>query len=309
MPFFRTSDCFYISNERIVIKEWIGKGEQADIYSVINVDRGRLMAAKHMYGAFSTNSQLFYKKLKILSQYQAPHRSMVWPQMVSDYDYDTNSLIYIMDLLPEGYKPIAYAMKPKNWGVLTDKQRIILSSRLVEAFATLHKKGFFYCDISGDNILYKLDQNGNIDIKIIDCDNVSIESQNLGLLGSGLFRAPEVLLGCTPNFKSDAHALAVAIFRLLVGTHPLDGTLTKSVHYTPQMVTEYFGYKPMYIFGKDSTNLPCCHQYTVLYNRLPPNVKLYFDVMFCNNSLHNSNDRPGLETLYTIFREEERNVQ
>lgn len=301
MPHFRPGDCLFVKNERVVIKKCIGSGNQADVYRVLNIDRHKEMAMKHLYGFYSTNSQLFYRKLAILSQYPAPHPSMVWPIMVSDFEINTGAFVYLMDLLPSDFKPIAVAMKSKNRNLLTDVQRLSLSKKLVEVFSTLHSKSFIYCDISGDNIYYRFDEHGNADVRIIDCDNVSMEGQSLGLLGTGLFRSPEVLLGKAPTKRSDAHALTVTIFRLLIGTHPLDGKYTRSVPFTPDSVLSNFGKNPQYIFSPNSTNGPISDKYNQRYLSLSSPLKLYFDVMFCNDCLHNSEKRPDLTMLYKIL--------
>lgn len=301
MPHFRTGDCLHIKNERIVIKKCIGSGNQADVYLVLNIDRQKEMAMKHLYGYYSTNAQLFYKKLSLLSQFPAPHPSLVWPQLVSNFEYNTGAFVYLMELLPPDLKPIAYAMKNKNRKSLTEGQRKELAIKLVEIFATLHRKDFIYCDISGDNIYYRIDQSGHAEIKVIDCDNVSMEGQSLGLLGTGLFRAPEVLLGGAPTTKSDAHALSVTIFRLLVGTHPLDGKYTRSVPFTPENVTENFGKKPQYIFAGNTNNPPINDKYSQRFASLSSQLQLYFNVMFCNDCLHNGSKRPDLDMLYKIL--------
>lgn len=302
MPHFRTGDCLYIKNERVVIKKCIGSGNQADVYLVLNIDRHKDMAMKHLYGYYSTNAQLFYKKLCLLSQFPAPHPSMVWPQLVGDFEYNTGAFVYLMDFLPPDFKPIAYAMKGKNRNLLTDRQRKELALKLVEVFDTLHQKNFIYCDISDGNIYYRIDHNGNAEIKVIDCDNVAMEGQNLGLLGTGLFRAPEVLLGGAPTAKSDAHALSVTIFRLLVGTHPLDGKYTRSVPFTPENVAENFGKNPQYIFAGNNNNPPISDKYFLRFTSLSSQLQLYFNVMFCNDCLHNSNKRPDLDMLYKIIK-------
>lgn len=304
MPYFKQRDCLYIENQTIIFEKCIGTGRQADVYRVINYDKKKYMALKHMYGAFSTNPQLFFKKLNILCQFESPHTSLIWPCSVGSYDLETQSFVYSMELLPPDYKPVATAMKNKDRGRITDNQREMIAIKLTDVFATLHKKGFLYCDISGSNIFYKINPDGTVDVKVIDCDNISIEGYNLGLLGTGLFRSPEVLLGGKPSFQSDAHSLAVAIFWLFVGTHPLDGQLTRSMPFTKELVKEYFGQRPIYIFDKNSLNPPSHDRYIQRFNSLPLHLQMYFNLMFCQRSLHDSQYRPDLEMLYKILTEE-----
>lgn len=81
-------------------------------------------------------------------------------------------------------------------------------------------------------------------MRVLDCDNISLTGESLGLAGSGLFRAPEVMLGASPTEMSDAYALAVAAFRMLTGCHPLDGVRTHAQPFTPEFVKESFGKIP-----------------------------------------------------------------
>ena len=298
MPYFRQGDCLYINNERIVVDKCIGQGSQADVYRILNYDRQKKMALKHMYGYYATNPQVFHKKCTLLSKFPAPHLGLVWPLSVGDYNFNTNSFAYLMDLLSSDYKPLARAIK--NREALTDSQRISLAKKLVEIFETLHRQRFIYGDISDKNIFYRFDEFGNADIRVIDCDNVTMEGHSLGLLGTGLFRAPEVLLGGNPTVSSDVHALTVAIFRLLVGTHPLDGKRTRTVPLTPETVLDNFGRHPEYIFSTLHSNEPLNETYRQRYLSLSPELRLYFDVMFCSVCLHNAS-KPDLEKMLKIL--------
>ena len=300
MPYFRRGDCLRIGGERVVVEEFIAGGAQADVYRVLNVDRKENMAMKHLYGGYANNSGLFYRKVKLLSDYPAPHPRLIWPEAVSRFEPETGTFVYLMQLLPPDYKPIAYIMKrPEIMGSAQKKQ---LAVQLTEIFSTLHRKGFIYSDISAGNIYYRIDEAGQTDIRVIDCDNVSIRGQSLGLFGTGLFRAPEVLLGAVPTESSDAHALAVALFRMMVGCHPLDGIYTRSIPFTPEMVEECFGRRPEYIFSGRGTNGPTRQGYVDRFESLSPQLQLFFNVMFCNDCLHNPDKRPTADMLLTILQ-------
>lgn len=305
MPHFEQNDRLNIENQTIIFKEYIGTAGNSDVYKVINNDKKKYMALKHMYGYYSTNPQLFYRNLKHLCQLESPHTSLVWPYSVGTYNHDTQSFVYLMELLPPDYKPLVSVMKDKDRGQITENQRRMIAIKITDVFATLHKKGFIYCDISGRNIVYKINQDGAVDVKVINCDNISFDGLTLGLRGTGLFRSPELFLGGNPSFQSDAHALAVIIFWLFVGTHPLDGKLTRSKPFTIDLVKESFGDNPVYIFEKNSINPPIHDRYLQRFNSLSPQLQMYFNLMFCQSSLHNSQHRPDLEILYKILTEED----
>ena len=300
MPYFRRGDCLRLGGERVVVEGFIAGGSQADVYRVLNVDRKENMAMKHLYGKYANDTGLFYRKVKLLTDYPAPHPRLVWPEAVSRFDPETGTFAYLMKLLPSDYKPIAYIMKrPEIVGSVQKKQ---LAVQLAEVFSTLHRRGFIYSDISADNIYYWIDEAGQTDIRVIDCDNVSIREKSLGLFGTELFRAPEVILGAVPTESSDAHALAVALFRMMVGCHPLDGIYTHSIPFTPQMIEECFGRRPEYIFSENGTNGPAGKRYVERFESLSPQLQLFFNVMFSSRCLHDPNKRPTADMLLTILQ-------
>jgi len=272
---------------------------QADVYEVVDVDRQKVMAMKHLYGFYATNTNLFYKKVQLLARYPAPHPRLVWPEAVGSFDSETGSFVYLMENLPPDYKPIALVMrKPES---VSDIQRKQMAVQLAEIFSTLHGKGFIYGDISENNICYRIDENGQADIRVIDCDNVSIRGKSLGVFGSGLFRAPEVMLGGFPTESSDAYALAVAVFRMMVGCHPLDGVYTQSIHFTSEMVEQCFGKNPEYIFS-GGENGPVRDRYKERFESLSPQLQIFFNFIFCSTCLHIPEKRPTADMLLTILK-------
>mgnify|MGYP002576749739 FL=1 len=304
MSYFERGDCLTVGGDRIVIDEFLSSGMQADVYRVIDVDRGKHgkhMVIKHLYGDYCNNKKLFFNKVKILSTHPAPHARLIWPQGVSAFDEKTDSFVYLMEEVPEEYEPIALIMKHQNR--LTAEQKIQICIQMAEVFSSLGSNGFIYSDISGTNIRYGIDSNGRTDVRVIDCDNVSLRGESLGVAGSGLFRAPEVMLGCSaPTEFSDAYALTVAVFRILIGSHPLDGIYTHRQPLTPELVQEYFGKTPEYIFSEGTKNGPTEEYYRERFEHLPPQLQLYFNVMFSKESLHHPEKRPTAQMLLTILQ-------
>ena len=65
------------------------------------------------------------------------------------------------------------------------------------------------------------------DVLICDNDNVVGHGQYSGILGKARYKAPEVVRGDKqPDKNTDRHSLAVILFMLLVGDHPLEGKRT-----------------------------------------------------------------------------------
>lgn len=299
MPYFRKGDCITVGNERIVVEKFLSSGMQADVYRIVNFDRKKHMVIKHLYGDYCSNKKLFYRKVKLLSTRPAPHARLIWPQAVSEFDEKTGGFVYLMDELSE-YDPIAMLMKDPER--LPMGQKLEICKQMAEVFSSLANKGFIYSDVSGTNICYGIAPDGRVDVRVLDCDNVSLRGESLGLAGTGLFRSPQVLLGASPTEMSDVYALAVAAFRMLVGCHPLDGVRTHAQPFTPEFVKESFGKNPEYIFAEATENAPLDEFYRQRFEKLPAQLQLYFNVMFSNKCLHEPEKRPTAQMLLTILQ-------
>lgn len=298
MPHFKPASCIQIGEEHLMVDECLGSGGQADVYRVLNFDRKRYQAMKHLYGVYADNRLTFYKKVQVLAKFrnQPPHPDLVWPEAVSELEDTTESFCYLMDLLPPGYKNVAQIMK--NPDRLPFAQRKELCIRLADIFSALHEQRYIYADISDSNILYHIDRDGGVHLKVIDCDNISLEGKSLGLKGTGLFRAPEILTERSlPTIQSDLHALAVAVFRMLIGCHPLDGCRTRSEAFTPENIVKYFGEEPEYIFSRRGENPPCSREFTERFLKLGDALQMYFQLMFSPTRLAGTGERPSAEIL------------
>lgn len=96
------------------------------------------------------------------------------------------------------------------------------------------------------------------DVLICDNDNVMGHGQSSGVLGKARYMAPEVVRGDkTPDKQTDRFSLAVILFMLLVGDHPLEGSKTNVPALTNKYDKKFFGTEPLFIFDEhDSSNKP-----------------------------------------------------
>ena len=131
--------------------------------------------------------------------------------------------------------------------------RIFIGYIVAKAFRELEKNNLSYCDISGNNILVKLDK--TVSIKMIDIDNIYVAGKGTAaVLGTPRYIAPEVISRQkNPDVLSDNYSLAVILFELLRVGHPyisddiLDGT--------PEDEEAALAGKHEYITDDNSTNM------------------------------------------------------
>ena len=95
---------------------------------------------------------------------------------------------------------------------------------IAHLFKRVHFKGWCYKDINEGNIYIN---NKTGDIRIIDCDNISVQSTKT-IKGTDGFMAPEVYVTSTPDTYTDYFSMAVLFYRLFVGGFPMDGKKTRN---------------------------------------------------------------------------------
>ena len=129
--------------------------------------------------------------------------------------------------------------------------------QLTDAFLRLHSNGLCYRDISFANVFF--DPNTG-DVLICDNDNVDISGTvKGGVLGTPRFMAPEVVRReGVPSDETDRYSLAVLLFFLLFGGHPLDGEREARIRCLDVPALErLYGTSPLYIWDPgDPSNRP-----------------------------------------------------
>lgn len=304
MAHFDKGDMIPFRNEQntvLRVDELIGSGSQADVYRALDILSGCYVAAKHCYGPYADNKDLFYQKVKVLARNAPPHPDLCWPMAVSPLTKD-KTFVYTMPLL-KGYRCLTGVITGKDQ--LTDQQKAQIIYKAAAVMMALHEKKFVHGDISDRNIMYRLESDGSISVKFIDCENISLPGFSFGLQGSGKFRAPELLLPDPdrdddrpqpPSKSSDCFAMQVLALRCFLRRHPLDGELARSRRADDHDgFLEYYARNPRFIFD-GTTNSPGPNV-TAKWKKLPMPMQIYFRDAFSQRSLHHKECRSGMEEL------------
>lgn len=304
MAHFNPNDMVpFHDQDRTVLRmgQLIGSGSQADVYLALDILQNRYVAAKHCYGNYANNRELFYKKVRALARHDSPHPDLCWPANVSPLTKE-KSFLFTMPLL-EGYRPLTGVITGKDGLTMAQKVRLLYDA--ADILRSLHEKKFVYGDISDRNILYRLEPDGRIRVKFVDCENITLPGFSFGLQGTGKYRAPELLLPDpdredghpqAPSIHSDAFAFQVLAFRVLLRRHPLDGELARSCRADDhEGFLEYYARQPRFIF--DGNLNPPGPEVTKKWKQLPALMQVYFQDCFCQRSLHHKQHRSGMEEL------------
>lgn len=128
---------------------------------------------------------------------------------------------YIMELVDmNAYKSVP---KLRHGDTYPDADVLCTAGyNIAHFFRRVHKRGKCYKDINEGNV-YINTRTG--DIRVIDCDNISVQSVKV-IKGTDGFMAPEVYSTETPDTYTDYYSMAVLLYRMLVGGFPMDGRKT-----------------------------------------------------------------------------------
>lgn len=288
-----------LNNDVIVIVDTIGSGGTADTYKVLNTTKNTYQCAKHLYGGlYTVDSEKYYKKCTIMFKYESPHPAFVWCKDfgISTYYEETKSFIYVMELL-NGYQSVATIIR--NPEIMKIRDRIKICTVLAEASKDAIQKGLIYGDWSANNVMWKMKPDGEIAVRVIDCDPMSIQGFPLGLGGTGKYRSPEVMKGADQSQQSDIFSLGVLTFRLFCGRHPLDGFRTRSEPETYESIIKYYADEPIFIFDGEE-NAPS-RLVRKRFNSLPRPLQIYYRYIFSNDSLHGRADRFDYDKFLLIL--------
>lgn len=302
MAHFKKDDIvpFHDTNNTVLrMDKLIGSGSQADVYRALDILKCRSVAVKHCYGPYADNKDLFYKKVVTLASHPSPHPDLCWPEKVSPLTKN-KAFLYTMPLL-EGYRPLTGVITGED--PVTDIQKAAILYKAAAALNALHKNRFVYGDVSDRNIMYRIESDGTVSVKIIDCENITLPGFSFGLQGSGKYRAPELLLPDPdredglpqpPSIHSDAYAFQVLAFRVLLRRHPLDGELARTCRADDhEGFLEHYARNPRFIF--DGTSNSPGPRVTRKWEKLPRPMQIYFRDCFSQTSLRRKERRSGME--------------
>jgi DNA-binding helix-hairpin-helix protein with protein kinase domain len=271
--FTRTKDGKHFSGSKL-----LGTGGQGEVWSA-SLD-GKDVAVKVYHANSATKAQR--EVIERLVDKGAPAEYFLWPLALVE-DRKAGSFGYVMALREPRFRTsedyMARRVVPSFRALLT------AAWQLADGFLQLHSRGLCYRDISFGNVFF--DPNTG-DVRICDNDNVDITgSPTGGVLGTPRFMAPEIVRRgeAVPSDQTDRFSLAVLLFYLLMGGHPLDGRREASIRCMDMPALEkLYGFEPLYIFDpKDNSNAPVpgIHDNPLAFQSIyPSGIRSLFELSF-----------------------------
>ena len=273
-----------IDGRTITVLDRIGEGGQGRIYRVRIDETGEEKALKWYFPKCINEPRKFYTHLVNNIKTGSPSEMFVWPEQLTDW-YQ-GSFGYTMSLIPKQY--INFSMYLTGGIGFYDVDAMISAAlQIVSAFCELHNKGYNYQDLNDGNFAIN-PQTG--DTLICDSDNVMGHGQFSGIRGKLRYMAPEIVRGETnPDKSTDRFSLAVILFMLLIGDHPLEGKKTHFELMTNSRNQKSFGDEPVFIYDEinDSNRpIPELHKNACSkWKYFPSYIKNAFQQSFSRESL------------------------
>jgi DNA-binding helix-hairpin-helix protein with protein kinase domain len=243
----------------------LGAGGQGEVYE--GTLSARPVAIKWYFPESVTQKQ--WDSLAALVQQGAPAAGFLWPMdlLISE---SIQGFGYVMPLREPRFSGMNDLLTRRVQPSL--KTISTVSVHLADKFLQLHAKGLCYRDISQNNVFF---DPANGDILICDNDNVAVDGEVSGVLGTARFMAPEVALGKTlPTTQTDLYSLAVLLFYILFTHHPLDGARSEQIHcLDARAMLKLYAREPVFLFDPtDHSNepIPGEHDNVILFWEIYP---------------------------------------
>ena len=225
------------------VVSFLGRGGQGEVYRVEGPDGAFALKWYHAEAFLAKiNADAFYKNITRNVERGTPRLSsgdtatqFIWPQKLAPWQL--GSFGYLMPLYRPEYTPLSEvimgrhresdgsetALAWRSWFI-----RVTAALNLVRAFEILHASGLSYQDLNEGGFAINM---ANGDVMICDCDNVSPDQTNLGILVVMNYMAPEVARHeKLPDHYTDQYSLAIVLFRLFFNNHPMEGVESISLH-------------------------------------------------------------------------------
>lgn len=232
----------------VKILKLLNQGAQGYVYKALYEGKREVAVKTYKPDAFKENRDVFLENLKKNIQHGTPSSTFIWPR---DIFFVGKEFGYVMELVPSSFFPLSsYFYGSKRFASYSVRCRAALEL----AGAMAHIAGSF-ADLSPNNVFVHPKTGA---VRIIDNDNVAPSGTSIGVIGTPSFIAPEVFVGkASPSKQTDSFSLAVLIFLLLVGEHPIQGNRYLSLrHLSDEEEHVLYGTNPLYIMDRNAANRP-----------------------------------------------------
>jgi GAF domain-containing protein/predicted Ser/Thr protein kinase len=215
--------------EKYVVTRILGRGGMGSVYMATQKRLNRPVAIKvllgHLVGSSSMRGR-FEREARIVARLRHP-------SIVTIHDFGVLPSSHHAYLVME-YLEGQTLRKTINGGALAPDAMLDILRPVADAVDTAHRSGIVHRDLKPENIMIVPDRDrGTLTPRVLDFglakmsgpigdDEATLvqSGQSVGIVGTLMYIAPELLRGGEADARSDQYSLALIAYELLTGMHP-----------------------------------------------------------------------------------------
>lgn len=210
-----------ILNGRYRIDDLLGQGGMSAVYKAYDPNLKRTVALKMIHAHLADDPKFVVR----FTEEAAAVAKLRHPNIVQVFDFNNEGDTYYMvqeflegETLQERLRRLN-----KNGQRMPLSEAIGYILNICDAAGYAHQRGLIHRDIKPANIM--LDQHGQailMDFGIVKIAGGEKHTETGAVVGTALYMPPELVVGETPNPRSDEYSLAITLFEALSGRPPFE---------------------------------------------------------------------------------------
>ena len=206
-----------IVDGRYAIKRRVGAGGMAEVYCAEDLQLGRKVALKVLYGRFAEDEEF----LERFRREASSAAGLQHQNVVSVYDrgeFDDTAYIAMEFVDGQTLKTIV-----TQEGPLEPARAIEITTQILRAARFAHKRGIIHRDFKPHNVIVDAEDRAKVTDFGIARAGASDMTQTGSIMGTAQYLSPEQAQGLPVSAQSDLYSIGILLFELLTGRVPFEG--------------------------------------------------------------------------------------
>ncbi len=208
-----------VLGERYALKQLVGQGTSARVYTATDRSLGRNVAVKLLHAGLSADGS-FRRRFESEARHAA---SLNHPSLLAIYDWAEGQQVYLVTELLEGGSLRALL---DTGELLSPSQAVLIGLEAGSGLEHAHAEGFVHRDIKPANLMFGA--KGRLKIADFGISRAVAEASwtepEGALIGTARYAAPEQALGRGIDGRADIYSLSLTLLEAVTGEVPLVGS-------------------------------------------------------------------------------------